>query len=118
MAGNLWVTNSLGGHMANAQLSGKLRVQAQTDCRFRQFASVKEAFGKGKSDAFNYDKIGNLATDGGSLTETSTTPLTNFTVTKGTLTIKEYGKLIADLFSSFVDKFCSKVFCFRMARMA
>jgi hypothetical protein len=112
MAGNLWVTNSLGGYLANAQLSGKLRVQAQTLTRFRQFSTVKEAFGKGKSDTFNYDKIGNVATAGGTLTETNTTPVTNFTVTKGTLTVNEYGKLFAALVSSLVNKFCAKVFSF------
>jgi N4-gp56 family major capsid protein len=91
----LWVTSSLGGYFANAYLSKQLREAAQPLLRFRQFATVKEAFGKGKSATVNFDKVSNVATAGGTLTETATFSKTNFTVTQGTLTLTEYGNAIA-----------------------
>ncbi len=55
-----------------------------------QFATVKEAFGKGKSATVNFDKVSNVATAGGTLVETNTFSKTNCTVTQGTLTLAEY----------------------------
>lgn len=85
-----WVTSSLGGNLANPKLSREVRIQAQTEVKFRQFATIKEAFGKGVSDSVNFDKISNVVTAGGTLTETSTMPTTYFTITKSTLTVNEY----------------------------
>jgi N4-gp56 family major capsid protein len=93
--GQEWVTSSLGGYFANATLSKKLREAAQPLCRFRQFAVVKEAFGKGKSATVNFDKVSNVATAGGTLVETNTFSKTSFTVTQGTLTVTEYGNAMA-----------------------
>ena len=90
-----WVTSSLGGYFANAYLSKTLREAAQPMLKFRQFATVKEAFGKGKSATVNFDKVSNVATAGGTLVETNTFSKTNFTVTQGTLTLTEYGNAIA-----------------------
>lgn len=87
----LWVTASLGGSLANPRLSKEVRLQAQTEYKFRQFATVKEAFGKGVSDAVNFDKISNITNSGGTLTETSTMPSSYFTITKSTLTVYEWG---------------------------
>lgn len=52
MAGQLWVTDSLGGYMASARLSKKLRHAVQPKLKFRQFADIKDAAvqGKGKGD--------------------------------------------------------------------
>lgn len=52
MAGQIWVTNSLGGYMYSDQLSKVLRHAVQPLCKFRQFADVKDAAiqGKGKGD--------------------------------------------------------------------
>jgi len=118
MAGNVWVTNSLGSYLSNDYLSTKWRMQAQPLAKFRQFTTVKEAFGKGKGENLNFDKISNLATEGGVLTETNTMPVTQLLIYKGTLTMEELGKLIARLFSSFMDKFCSIVFGFNMTVIA
>jgi N4-gp56 family major capsid protein len=41
-----------------------------------------------------YDKISNIATAGGSLTETSTIPKTNYTIIQDSLTITEFGNSI------------------------
>jgi len=89
--GQQWVTGSLGGVMANPKLSKEVRIAAQAANKFRQFATVKEAFGKGASDSVNFEKITNLTTSGGTLTETATMPGSYFTIVKDTLTVNEYG---------------------------
>ena len=52
MAGQIWVTNSLGGYMYSDQLSKVLRMAVQPLVKFRQFADIKDAAiqGKGKGD--------------------------------------------------------------------
>jgi hypothetical protein len=52
MAGQLWVTGSLGGYMYSDQLSKTLRYAVQPLTKFRQFADIKDAAvqGKGKGD--------------------------------------------------------------------
>lgn len=89
--GQEWVTSSLGGVLANPNLSKEVRIAAQAANKFRQFATIKEAFGKGVADTVNFDKISNLVTSGGTLTETSTMPGSYFTIVKDTLTVNEYG---------------------------
>lgn len=89
---SLWVNN--GGVISSPKLSDYLRYSAQPLSRFRQFADAKEAFGKNIGDTFNWDKIANVSTIGGLLTETSTMPISSQTVTKGTLTINEFGNSI------------------------
>lgn len=90
---SLWVNND--GNLSSAPLSAHLRKSAQPLYRFRQMADVKEAFGKGKGDTFNWSKVGNVAAIGGTLAETDTVPLTTQAVTKGTLTVNEYANGIA-----------------------
>jgi len=86
-----WVTSSLGGVLANPGLSKEVRIAAQAANKFRQFASIKADFGKGVADSVNFDKISNVVSSGGTLTETSTMPGTYFTIVKDTLTVTEYG---------------------------
>ena len=43
MAGQIWVTNSLGGYMYSDQLSKTLRFAVQPGVKFRQFADIKDA---------------------------------------------------------------------------
>ena len=47
MAGQLWVTDSLGGYMYSDQLSAELRTAVQPLCRFRQFSDVIDAAHQG-----------------------------------------------------------------------
>jgi N4-gp56 family major capsid protein len=91
MAGQLWVTDSLGGYMYSDQLSAELRTAVQPLCRFRQFADVKDAAhqGMGKGDTFHWNVYSDVATQGTTLLETDTVPETNFTISQGTLTITE-----------------------------
>lgn len=92
--GQQWVTSSLGGYLANPKLSKEVRVAAQAEVKFRQFCTVKEAFGKGVSASVNFDKVSNITSAGGTLTETATMPKSYFTITQGTLTVTEYGNSI------------------------
>lgn len=96
MAGQLWAVNTLGGYFYSLNLSDELRQALQPRVKFRQFCDVKDASqqGKGKGNTFTWDIVSNVATQGNTLTETSTMPETNFTITQGTLTITEYGNSV------------------------
>ena len=94
MAGQLWVTNSLGGFLANPLLSKKIRHLAQPIMKFRQFVDAESAVGRGRDDTFLFDKISNISTAGGTLVETETIPKRNYTITQGSLVITEYGNSI------------------------
>jgi N4-gp56 family major capsid protein len=93
MAGQLWVTNSLGGYFYSLNLSDELRTAVQPMTKFRQFASVKDASqqGKSKGNTYTWDTVLDVATAGTNLVETTTMPETNFTIVQGTLTIDEAG---------------------------
>jgi N4-gp56 family major capsid protein len=96
MAGQLWVTNSLGGYMYADQLSEVMRLSVQPLVKFRQFCDGKDATEKGlhKGQLFHWDVYSDIATQGGVLVETTTMPESNFTITQGTLTITEQGNSI------------------------
>lgn len=92
--GQVWQTDALGGYMFAVNLSRKLRTALQPMVRFRQFCDVKEAFGKGKGDTFNWNVYLDVADQGGALTETSPMPETNFTIIQASLTVTEYGNSV------------------------
>ena len=96
MAGQVWAVNNLGGFMYSRQLSNVLRMSVQPLVKFRQFCDVRDASqqGKKKGDIFTWDVFSDVATAGGVMTETNTTPETNFTITQGTLTITEAGNSV------------------------
>lgn len=97
MAGQLWVTNSLGGYMSSQNLSEELRYAVQPMTKFRQFCDVKDASMQGKKhgDTYHWDVYQDISSPAGStLTETSTMPETNFTIVQGTLTITEAGNSV------------------------
>jgi len=96
MPGQIWATNSLGGYMYSDRLSKKLRQAVQPLVKFRQFCDVKDASQQGlsKGDTFHWNVYSDVATQGTTLTETTTMPETNFTITQGTLTITEYGNSV------------------------
>ena len=62
--------------------------------KFVQFCNVKEAFGKSRGATALFDKVSNITTAGGTLTETSTIPRRDFTITQGSVVITEYGNAI------------------------
>jgi N4-gp56 family major capsid protein len=96
MAAQLWAVNTLGGYFYSLNLSDELRKALQPSVKFRQMCDVKDASqqGKKKGDTFTWDVVSNVATRGTALTETSTMPETNFTISQGTLTITEYGNSV------------------------
>ena len=95
-------TSNLGGYFSNAPLSAKNRIIAQPTMKFRAFTDVSSAIGARNGESFLYDKISNIQTQGSSLTETSTVPKSNFLITQGSLTLKEWGNSIPYTFK--VDK--------------
>lgn len=78
MPGQVYVTSTLGGNWSQPYLSDRLRHAAQPMFRFRQFTDLKESIGTKRGDTFYFDKAGNVATQGGTLTETATIPETQF----------------------------------------
>lgn len=92
--GQLWVTNSLGGYLGNKKLSRTIRHAAQPLQKFRQFCQIKEALGRNKNDLIFYDKISNVATQGGTLVETNTMPETQVTIQTGTIRVTERGNSV------------------------
>lgn len=92
MAGQNWTTH--GTYLANNELSRELRHQMQPMAKFRQFCAFKADWGKGKGESLNYDFVSDVATGGGTLTETNTMPEDTITFTQGTLTVNEYGNSI------------------------
>ena len=104
--GQVWLTNTLGGYMWSPALSKVLRVVVQSLVKFRQFADVKDAAvqGKGKGQEFHWNVYSDVATQGTTLTETTTMPETNYTITQGTMTITEYGNSVP--YTEKLDDLC------------
>lgn len=96
MAGQVWLTNSLGGYMWSPNLSKVLRMAVQPLCKFRQFADIKDAAvqQKGIGDTFHWNVYSDVTTQGTTLTEGTAMPQTNFTISQGTMTITEYGNSV------------------------
>jgi N4-gp56 family major capsid protein len=92
MSGQLWSVNSLGGYMYSDELSDVLRTALQPMLRFRQFCDAKDATEKGLNtgETFSWNVYSDVATAGGSVSETQETPKTNFTITQNSLTVTEY----------------------------
>jgi hypothetical protein len=62
--------------------------------RFKQFVDMKMEAGKNKGETFLFDKYGNIDTQGGTLTETSTIPHRAYRVYQGTGTLLEWGNSV------------------------
>lgn len=94
--GQLWVTNSLGGFMSSYNLSKTLRSAVQPEVKFRQFCDARDETMNGlhKGGQFHWNVYSDIATQGTTLTETTTMPESNFTILQGTLTVTEYGNSV------------------------
>lgn len=93
MAGQLFVTNSLGGFYASFNLSKDLRMGVEAMSKFRQFADVKDAWSKitRAGQTFTWDTVPMMSRASRALTETNTIPQGQHTVLQGTLTMSERG---------------------------
>ena len=93
-AQQVYAVNTLGGFMSVPYLSDQIRHRSQPIFKFRQFIDAKEAVGLKRGNTFNFDKISNIQTQGGTLVETSTIPESNYTINQGTAVVTEYGNSI------------------------
>lgn len=105
MAGQVWSVNALGGYMWAPELSNILRTAVQPLCKFRQFADAKDFTDKGlhKGQNFYWDVYNDVATQGTTLVETTTIPVTNYTIAQGTGTVSEYGNSVP--YTGLLDNF-------------
>ena len=94
MAQQLWMTNSLGGFLANDFLSKTIRHAASPIYAFRQFVTVKEALGARRGSTVLFDKVSRITTSGGTIAETSTMPENNYTLTQDSVVVNDYGNSI------------------------
>lgn len=105
MAGQVWSVNALGGYMWAPELSNILRTAVQPLCKFRQFADAKDFTDKGlhKGQNFYWDVYNDVATQGTTLVETTTIPVTNYTIAQGTGTVSEMGNSVP--YTGLLDNF-------------
>jgi len=93
MAGQLFSTNSLGGFYASFNLSKEIRQGVRASVKFRQFADIKDAWGKvtRTGQTFTWDTTPIITRANRQLVETNTIPQGQHTVIQGTLTLLERG---------------------------
>src|SRR5688572_627522 len=93
MAGQLFGVGSLGGNYAALNLSKELRMGVKASVKFRQFADIKDAWGKvtRSGQTFTWDTVPMLTRASRALVETATVPQGQHTVIQGTLTVNERG---------------------------
>ena len=96
MAGQVWATDSLGGYMYSDELSDVIRTALQPMSRFQQHCDASDFTDKGygKGELFTWNIYSDIATQGGELDENQKMPESNFTITQGTGTIKEWGNSV------------------------
>jgi len=96
MSGQIWATNSLGGYMFSETLSDVLRMAVHPMVKFRQFADVKDAAvqGKHRGATFHWNVFSDIATQGTTVLESNTVPVSNFTIVQGTMTIGEFANAV------------------------
>ena len=120
MSGQVWNVDERGGYMYSDELSDYLRLAMKPLTRFQNFCDAKDASKKGlhKGEEFKWNIFSKIQTAGSTLTEGVPMPETNFTIKRGSLTVSQYGKSFAALFSNLCDNLCSVIVRFNMAVMA
>jgi len=94
MAGQVWSVSATGGYLANPKLSKTMRHATQQMFKFRQFTRMEKAIGKGKGDTVDFNKVSNIQTAGGTISEASRIPESNILIRRGQLVMEEYGNSI------------------------
>jgi N4-gp56 family major capsid protein len=123
MAGQVWSVDAVGGYLANRKLSKTMRHATQPMFKFRQFTRAEKAIGKGKGDTVDFNKVSNIQTEGGTISEASRIPETNILIRRGTLVMEEYGNSIPytgkldDLSEFSVDNIITKALRDDMAKV-
>jgi N4-gp56 family major capsid protein len=75
-------------------LTEEVQAQFQPEAKFRQFAKLREEWGRNAGETFLFDKYGDVDTQGGQLTETDTIPSRGYRLYQATATLYEYGNSI------------------------
>src|SRR3990167_901150 len=94
MAGQQWAISADGGFLANTKLSKTLRTATQPMMKLRQFTRVEPGYGKNVSDSLDFDKVSNIQTAGGKITELQDIPESKVLIRKGTLIVDECGNSV------------------------
>lgn len=94
MAGQTWAVSADGGYLANPKLSRTLRTAAQPMMKFRQFTRLEKAIGKNKGDTVDFNKVSNVQSAGGSISESDRIPETKILIRRGQLVMGEYGNSV------------------------
>jgi len=92
--GQVWYLSASGGYFANPKLSMNLHTVSQPRLRFRQFTDRKDDFGKSEGDILDFNKVFNVRTRGGRLTEGVPIQKTSIRIGRGQCIATEYGNAI------------------------
>lgn len=94
MAGQVWGTTTLGGYLSNQELSLDLHEQAQPLMRWVQFCDTDENFGANHGDTLLFNKVMNVQTEGGVISETGELPDTQGPLRQSSVSIVIIGNTI------------------------
>lgn len=92
--GQTWSPDASGGYLANDTLSKKVRHAAQPQMRARQFVRKEPGYGKNKGDTVLFDRIANVTTGGGTISELTSMPEDTFVISQGSCVVNEYGNSV------------------------
>lgn len=88
------INDNYGGFFTNPRLSADIRHALIPIMKFRQFADIKEAFGKHKGDTVYFDKLSTISTAGGTLIETNVMDEHQYAIGRGTISLSEWGNAV------------------------
>lgn len=90
-----WGTAARGGALTSETLSRQVRMQAQPKTRFRQLTRVEMALGAHNGDTVTFRKISNAEEEGRAIGEKERVPETQFGVSSGSISVREYSLAIS-----------------------
>jgi hypothetical protein len=96
MAGQFWKVPEEGGYLYSDELSSKFRSALQPAMRFRMYCDADDGTEKGlnRGDAYHWDIVSDIATQGRELVEDERMPESGFSISQGTMTVKEFGNSV------------------------
>ncbi len=92
--GQYFGSDGRGGYTVIDGLTDEIRIKATPLMRFRQFARLVPKYGAKMGDTVYFNKYSALATGAQSLSEFVLMPEDNFTITRGSITVGEYGNSV------------------------
>lgn len=96
MPGQIWAAADEGGYLYSDELSSNFRAALQPALRFRRLCDADDGTEKGlnRGDAYHWDIVSDVGSQGRELDEREPMPETGFTISQGTLTVTEYGNSV------------------------